>query len=60
MTSAQQRRQFGETSTTTPSRFIDELPGEDLMTIGVDANTSEHENKTRGEESLAALRSLFD
>ena len=60
MTSAQQRRQFGETSTTTPSRFIEELPGEDLMTIGVDANTSEHENKTRGEESLAALRSLFD
>ena len=33
MTCARQRTQFGETSATTPSRFIDELPEDDLTEL---------------------------
>ena len=60
MTSARQRTQFGETSATTASRFIDELPADDLVKIGGgDAQLSAEENQLKGEESLAALKSLF-
>jgi ATP-dependent DNA helicase Rep len=58
MTSARERRQFGETSATTPSRFIDELPEDDLIRIGGEELSAE-ENQAKGEESLAALKSLF-
>lgn len=59
MTSARQRTQFGETSPTTPSRFVDELPEDDLIRIGVGIETSEEDNQVAGEQSLAALKSLF-
>ena len=60
MTSARQRTQFGETSATTASRFIDELPADDLIKIGTDdTQLSAEENQAKGEESLAALKSLF-
>jgi ATP-dependent DNA helicase Rep len=60
MTSARQRTQFGETSATTASRFIDELPADDLVKIGGgDTQHSAEENQLKGEESLAALKSLF-
>jgi ATP-dependent DNA helicase Rep len=59
MTSARQRTQFGETSATTPSRFVDELPEDDLIKIGGNTETDAAENQAKGEESLAALKSLF-
>jgi ATP-dependent DNA helicase Rep len=59
MTSARQRTQFGDTSPTTPSRFVDELPEDDLVRIGGGAEISKEENQAKGEESLAALKSLF-
>ncbi|MGB1403388.1 MAG: DNA helicase Rep [Porticoccaceae bacterium] len=60
MTSARQRTQFGETTATTVSRFIDELPADDIVKIGGgDTQLSAEENQLRGEESLAALKSLF-
>jgi ATP-dependent DNA helicase Rep len=60
MTSALQRTQFGDTSATTPSRFIDELPEDDLVRIGGgDSQMSAEENQAKGEESLAALKELF-
>ena len=60
MTSARQRTQFGETSATTPSRFVDELPEDDLVKIGGGSpEISAEENHAKGEESLAALKSLF-
>lgn len=60
MTSARQRTQFGETSATTPSRFVDELPEDDLVKIGGGSpEISAEENQAKGEESLAALKSLF-
>ncbi|MFQ3345712.1 MAG: ATP-dependent DNA helicase Rep [Porticoccaceae bacterium] len=59
MTSARQRTQYGETSSTTPSRFVDELPEDDLIRIGAGIETSEEDNQAAGEQSLAALKSLF-
>jgi ATP-dependent DNA helicase Rep len=59
MTCAAQRTQFGETSATTPSRFIDELPQDDLVHIGGNSEASAEQNQAAGEESLDALKSLF-
>ena len=59
MTSAAQRTQFGETSATTPSRFIDELPQDDLVRMGGCSEASAEQNQAAGEESLDALKSLF-
>jgi len=59
MTSAAQRTQFGETSATTPSRFIDELPQDDLVRMGGNSQASAEQNQATGEESLEALKSLF-
>ena len=55
---ALKRRQFGETIKCEPSRFIDELPQDDLQWQGggqdnVQANTE------RGQETLAGLKGLF-
>jgi ATP-dependent DNA helicase Rep len=59
MTSAEQRTQFGETSATTPSRFVDELPQDDLVRMGGNGEASAEQNQAAGEESLDALKSLF-
>ena len=59
MTSAHERTQFGETSTTTPSRFLDELPQDDLVRLGSTTEPDAKQNQAKGEESLEALKSLF-
>jgi ATP-dependent DNA helicase Rep len=59
MTSAGRRTQFGESSATTPSRFIDELPEDDLIRLGGGTEADVAQNQIKGEESLAALKSLF-
>lgn len=58
MTAARKRRQFGDTINCEPSRFIDELPAEDLQWQGGDAD-SEEANDARGQETLAGLKNLF-
>ncbi len=58
MTMALKRSQFGETVQCEPSRFIDELPADDLQFQGGDENTQEA-NEKRGEETLAGLKELF-
>ena len=59
MTSAAQRTQFGETGATTPSRFINELPQDDIVHIGGNSEASAEQNQVAGEQSLDALKSLF-
>jgi ATP-dependent DNA helicase Rep len=59
MTSAQERTQFGETNSTSPSRFIEELPQQDLIRLGVGVAEDPLQNQVKGEESLEALKSLF-
>jgi ATP-dependent DNA helicase Rep len=59
MTLAATRKQYGEKQSTTPSRFIDEMPEEDLEREGFgDASPEQIEKK--GEETLSSLKNLFD
>ena len=58
MTMALKRRQFGKTITCEPSRFIEELPQDDLQWQGGGADTEEA-NEKRGRETLAGLKNLF-
>lgn len=52
------RKQFGEKQSTTPSRFIDELPEEDLEREGFGTATKAQIEK-KGEETLSSLKGLF-
>jgi ATP-dependent DNA helicase Rep len=58
MTMAVKRRQFGETINCEPSRFIEELPQDDLTFQGGDLD-DEQANEERGQETLAGLMSMF-
>ena len=58
MTMALKRRQFGETINCEPSRFIAELPQDDLQWQGGGQDTQDA-NEERGQETLAGLKDLF-
>ena len=59
MTYAAKRKQFGETSDTTPSRFLDELPQEDVEREGM-GEKNEEKNLAKGSETISSLLNLFD
>lgn len=59
LTLAAKRKQFGEVIETAPSRFLDELPQEDLVREGFTETTSPEQNKHKGSETLANLRDLL-
>ena len=52
MTLAATRRQFGENLDTTPSRFLDELPQEDLIYEGWEQRSTAEQRHARGQEAL--------
>ena len=56
MTLAATRRQFGETIDTTPSRFIDELPQEDLAYEGWGERSTPEQQSARGNDALSLMR----
>lgn len=56
MTLAATRRQFGETIDTTPSRFIDELPQEDLSYEGWCERSTPEQQSERGNDALSLMR----
>ncbi len=58
MTMALKRRQFGDTINCEASRFIDELPQDDLQWQGGGTDTEE-DNQERAQETLAGLKNLF-
>ena len=58
MSLARKRRQFGNTVNCEPSRFIDELPADDLRWQGGEED-DEQANLERGLETLAALRDML-
>ncbi|GMG85958.1 DNA helicase Rep [Biformimicrobium ophioploci] len=59
MSLAAKRKQFGEMQETTPSRFIDELPEEDVVREGF-AEATPEQNQAKGKETLGSLLSMFD
>ena len=60
LTLAARRKQFGEIFQTTPSRFLEEIPEEDVEREGFGEELSEEVKKEKGLQSLSALKSLFD
>ncbi|MEH6528888.1 MAG: DNA helicase Rep [Porticoccus sp.] len=58
MTMASKRKQFGEIINTTPSRFLDELPQDDLEREGF-GDSNPEVAKEKGQQSLDALKGLF-
>ncbi len=52
------RKQFGKKQGTTPSRFLEELPEEDIEREGFGNATPEQIEK-KGEETLSSLKGLF-
>jgi ATP-dependent DNA helicase Rep len=58
-TLARKRKQFGETVSTTPSRFLDELPAELLAWEGRGDSTPEQKQE-KAATALAGLKGLFD
>lgn len=59
MTLARKRKQFGELIDCQPSRFLDELPEDDLVYEGR-GEVCEATNKARGNATLSGLRGLLD
>ena len=57
-TFAARRRQFGEVIDCLPSRFLDELPQEDLEWEGTD-DVPVEQKQARGNSALADIRSLL-
>ncbi|MEZ5525060.1 MAG: DNA helicase Rep [Pseudomonadales bacterium] len=59
LTLARKRKQYGETIDTAPSRFLDELPKEDLEWEG-GSETNPQAKRARGNNAIAGLRNLMD
>lgn len=59
MTLAAKRKQFGEVNVTTVSRFLEELPQEDLEKEGF-SDAKPEDNQQKGADTLQGLRALFE
>ncbi|OHV08828.1 DNA helicase Rep [Kushneria phosphatilytica] len=59
LTLTKQRKVYGEMMDCTPSRFLDELPEEDLQWFGRPDKENPEQKHERGKEALAGLRSLL-
>ena len=59
LTLAGKRKQYGDINETTPSRFIDELPQEDIVFEGFTPATAE-QVKATGEQTISSLLNMFD
>ena len=61
LTMASERRQYGENVTSVPSRFIDEMPQEDIVYDGTACeNSCEEEQQEKGNEMLSLLKDSLD
>jgi len=59
LTYAAKRKQYGEIFNTTPSRFLEELPEEDLAWQGVKSKADPEKLKEHGQATLSSLKSLL-
>jgi ATP-dependent DNA helicase Rep len=59
MTMAGKRKRFGEVIECTPSRFLDELPKEDLKLEGGKHQLTAEEKQERGSSHLSSMRALL-
>ncbi|MDH5571881.1 MAG: ATP-binding domain-containing protein, partial [Gammaproteobacteria bacterium] len=59
MSFAKQRKRFGEIIDCSPSRFLDELPADDLQWSGEGIEVDPVEKQQRGQAHLANLKSML-
>ncbi|WP_396588139.1 DNA helicase Rep [Bermanella sp. R86510] len=59
LTLTAKRKQYGEQLEPTPSRFLEELPKDDVEWEGF-GETSQEQKKVRGENALASLKNLMN
>ncbi|MFC7369038.1 DNA helicase Rep [Vreelandella zhaodongensis] len=59
LTLARQRKAYGELMDCQPSRFLDELPGDDLEWEGRADKEDPEKKQARGKDAIAGLRSLL-
>jgi ATP-dependent DNA helicase Rep len=59
LTLAERRKRAGELAPTEPSRFLAELPAEDLLWVGGPSDAARQETRERGSQHLAGLRTLL-
>jgi ATP-dependent DNA helicase Rep len=57
---AEKRRRYGEITACEPSRFLQELPEDDLVWEGRQSDLSNQEKRERGNAHLASMRALLD
>ena len=60
MTYASKRKQFGELIDCTPSRFLDELPDDDVTWVGGEGASSTPEDKEKNKNAISDLRALLN
>ncbi len=56
---ARRRRKYGELTPCEPSRFLAELPKEDLLWVGDKSEADKAENRKRGTAALAGLKGVL-
>jgi len=56
---ARKRRRYGEITACEPSRFLEELPEQDLLWEGRESHLSSEEKKERGNAHLANMRAML-
>jgi superfamily I DNA/RNA helicase len=59
MTFANKRKQFGGSVDCESSRFLDELPREDILWLGNNSEQSRSQNQDRGLQTISSLQDLF-
>ncbi len=59
-TMARHRKQYGDVSETSPSRFLDELPPDLLQWDGHKSDQTPEKAAARGKDALARMKSLLD
>ena len=59
-TMARQRKQYGDISETSPSRFLEELPQDLLQWDGRVSDQTPEKAEARGKDALARMKSLLD
>jgi len=59
ITYARKRKQYGEMSRCEPSRFLEELPAEDIRWEGRESKLSNEEKRQRGNAHLANMKALL-
>ena len=57
---AEKRKQYGEITRCEPSRFLEELPTEDLLWEGKGSERSKEEKRARGNAHLANMKALLE